>query len=755
MFQLLKRSGLALILLCVGAQPLLGFSISGPFNEAYQVPAIGYNLIATDEGFTDIAAPKNIAQGYRWNTRSLYYAFDANFFNYFGSDGGAAAAIDQAFAVLNSLTNFSAYPADLGDLPLDTRRVNPSAQALGLVDIKSLALSSLVGELGLTQPERYTFTLHNRFLPAGAVCPNYEYLVVQRNFDPVTGLYSPYVNGVLYTYLIDEFCGVTPAPFGRVNAQTFITPVDPDQNADAFSSVADSLQLNAGTFYTGLTRDDIGGLRYLMATNRIDLETVSSDSLLAVTNNSLQLLVTSNLADLVSFTLTNNPAAVLAQFPGIVITSSIQGFSNIVTTNFTAYFTNFNNQPPGTPATLVQVATFATNAIPIFFYTFGNVITNVFFTQGSVSTVTVGTSQCNGCPPGSGLKTNTTVTTTLGNFIGGEYYIIPATAQCGFSIVATQLVTVVPITNLNIIATNAPGTTNVGAQIFSQSIVTYFTNHTLVVSIPQCVAGSIALREGVDKLNFFRRDFDSLLGTFWAPVTNTYTLTAITNNAPFVQTFQRIITAPDFLFTARDFAPGPGTLPGVSDIIRTTPNYVNVTPVNPANGAQPPGPGTIQPNVFFTFNSVGPNIDVAGAFFVTGGEGVTPDSVGSANFLYGSFDGTTNAPVVYPSSLILSNLENQFFLQILLSGPLADGQVGVPYQAQLNVSGYQPPFTWSVAPKSPALPPGINPPTVGADTSVATISGTPTAAGIYDFDLQVQDAIGRVTQRAFTITIDP
>jgi len=49
-----------------------------------------------------------------------------------------------------------------------------------------------------------------------------------------------------------------------------------------------------------------------------------------------------------------------------------------------------------------------------------------------------------------------------------------------------------------------------------------------------------------------RVDFDSILGTNWGPVTNIYQLTAISNGAPVVQTFRRVVTRPDILIVAKD-----------------------------------------------------------------------------------------------------------------------------------------------------------------------------------------------------------
>lgn len=736
---------------------MFGFALLGPFNEEgqppnepWQTPSLGYHLIPGDEGFVDIGAPKNVGEGFRWNTRNLYYAFDARFLQYFGADSAAAAAVDKAFAILNGLTNLSAYPSDLASLPLNTTRYNYRAQALGLLDVKSLTLSVMLEELGLAQPSRYTWTLHDRDT-TGFVCPNFIYMVVQRNFDPsAPNIYSTYVNGTLYTYIIREFCGITPKPLGRVDAEAFEFPVDPTAATD--TAVADFLSAAApGLFYTGLTRDDVAGLKYLMATNTVNWENVSTNSLLVVTNNSLNFLVTSNFATLAAQSLTNDPATLLTLFSGLIINDFTRGLANVITTNISAYFTNVPYSQPGSLAALVVVTNYTTNVVFTYHYTFGNVITNHAYAQGFVTTTTVSNGIPAYSPPGSLPQSITNTVTSIARFSNGEYFLLPTNAVCGFTVLSNQLVNTVRVTNLITTATTAPGTTNVNGQSFTQTIITYFTNSILAVSIPQCVTngGGPSLRQGVDKLNFFRHDYDSLLGQYWSPITNSYNLTMVTNNTPFVQTLQRVVRTPDILFTARDAASGPGAVIALSRIERNFPNW------NEANFPFP-GPGTIDPGVVITFNKVGPNFLNPGPFFVqAGGIALSPEATGIPDFLYGSYDGTTNAPVVYPNWVSLNSLENQLYLQITVSGPLPSGSVGVAYSAELQASGFQPPFTWSLAPQSPGLPQGLNLP-VSTGTYTAVIAGTPTAApGIYDFDIQVQDSGGRTTQRNFTIQIDP
>src|SRR5476649_73125 len=87
-------------LLALGLQSVLAWNGEGPIGnatDAWQVPVIGYGLNG------DIVAPKDYGSGYRRNIPTLYYAYNASFLNYFGSNG--PVSIDAAFAILNNVTN--------------------------------------------------------------------------------------------------------------------------------------------------------------------------------------------------------------------------------------------------------------------------------------------------------------------------------------------------------------------------------------------------------------------------------------------------------------------------------------------------------------------------------------------------------------------------------------------------------------------------------------------------------------------------
>ncbi len=363
---------LSIILLLAGVQAGWSFALLGPIGfggDSWQTTTIGYGLIYTEEGIPggpvflgDIGAPKNFGEGYRRNTPTLYYAYDANFLDFFGSDG--ATAIDGAFAVMNSLTNVSSYSTDLSEFPDVSQSFNFTAQTLFLTDVKSVTLHLLVETMGLAAPERFTWTLSARILPSGPglKCPFDEiYQVVQRNYalSPTstdTVEYSPYVNDVLYSYLIEERCsGIDPlgitVPYTADPLEQAFTAVAANDN-DGFGRVlvnGDNFTLSLGAggglqvggYYRGLTRDDVAGLRYLYQAGNIVTEDAAAGSLLFSTNvPSIQLVQTLSFNQLLA-DLTNDPASLQTNFPDLIITSVTNVFSLTNVTTLTPTFTNF------------------------------------------------------------------------------------------------------------------------------------------------------------------------------------------------------------------------------------------------------------------------------------------------------------------------------------------------------------------------------------------------------------------------------
>ena len=82
----------------------------------------------------DIGGPKNLGEEYRRNVPVLYYAFDDNFSGVGGGWFGTAGedAVDQAFAIMNSLTNVDNI--DLSQFPFQSQSFNYTAQGLYLTD---------------------------------------------------------------------------------------------------------------------------------------------------------------------------------------------------------------------------------------------------------------------------------------------------------------------------------------------------------------------------------------------------------------------------------------------------------------------------------------------------------------------------------------------------------------------------------------------------------------------------------------------
>ncbi len=143
-----------------------------------------------------------------------------------------------------------------------------------------------------------------------------------------------------------------------------------------------------------------------------------------------------------------------------------------------------------------------------------------------------------------------------------------------------------------------------------------------------------AWRPGVDKITFIPQPVDSTSGSFLT-TTNFYTDSYLTNGILVQQQLVRVISQPDFLFSAGDFVSA-----GLDAYSRTgTTNWLNNAAANGnTNGA---GPGVIQPPVLFVFSKLGP-------LFYSNGNVPSEQIPFEEPGYWGSFDGSTNASVVYP-----------------------------------------------------------------------------------------------------------
>lgn len=245
-----------MLLVLVGTQRASAFSLMGPLTE-WMSGEWGYGPPTA----ADVGGPMNLTEEYRWNTETITYAFDPSFIGYFGERG--MQAVEQAFKVLADLPNFSSMSESLSEYPLTSRRTNYRAQTLRLLDMKSIVLGILLEEMGVASSDRFCFSVRNEYHETVGDQEMRYVTIAMRNFDPVTLVPTPYVNGTLYTYHIFH----QGDPVHLVDAvEDLVNPIA--QNYTAVSSSA----IGIGTYYTGLTRDDVAALRYIYRKNNYNVE---------------------------------------------------------------------------------------------------------------------------------------------------------------------------------------------------------------------------------------------------------------------------------------------------------------------------------------------------------------------------------------------------------------------------------------------------------------------------------------------------
>lgn len=87
-----------------------------------------------------------------------------------------------------------------------------------------------------------------------------------------------------------------------------------------------------------------------------------------------------------------------------------------------------------------------------------------------------------------------------------------------------------------------------------------------------------------------------------------------------------------------------------------------------------------------------------------------------------------------------------FFALTPIASAILSGTIGVAYSETISAQGGTAPYTFAVT--SGSLPTGLS-----LNTSTGIISGTPTAAGSFTFNIEVTDTNGNVGIHGFTITI--
>jgi hypothetical protein len=148
------------------------------------------------------------------------------------------------------------------------------------------------------------------------------------------------------------------------------------------------------------------------------------------------------------------------------------------------------------------------------------------------------------------------------------------------------------------------------------------------------------------------------------------------------------------------------------------------------------------------------------AWSISAGSLTTGLSLGASTTSSVMISGTPGAQVDSNFTIKMTDSSGAFATQALtiaIGAPLPlqvtttslpNGALNVVYPSTaLQASGGVPPFTWALAPASNPLPTGLS---LASD---GTISGTPTAAGTFDFTVQVTDSQPVITTANLSITV--
>jgi hypothetical protein len=125
----------------------------------------------------------------------------------------------------------------------------------------------------------------------------------------------------------------------------------------------------------------------------------------------------------------------------------------------------------------------------------------------------------------------------------------------------------------------------------------------------------------------------------------------------------------------------------------------------------------------------------------------TPTQLGKFNFTAKVTD--SQSPTQAYDTLVTSITINPTLS--LTATALPTGLVNGPYSTTITATDGLPPYTYTLAANN-NLPDGLTLTTDTNDNS-ATIAGTPTAAGTYNFTVQVKDSVSEVASAAYTIVV--
>jgi hypothetical protein len=243
-----------------------------------------------------------------------------------------------------------------------------------------------------------------------------------------------------------------------------------------------------------------------------------------------------------------------------------------------------------------------------------------------------------------------------------------------------------------------------------------------------------------------------LTGFFDVPITNNYFMYYVTNHQLHVEKVMRVVTQPDILLTAADMADGPAGI----NFNRTVQRNITFNSSQQIPGLH--GPGIIDSPSVITYNKVGSVFE--NGPFTDANSYLNPNEVNETTQVpllqWASFDGSTNAPVVYPNGTSVQNIEYQMLVQITPS-TIPDNSAayyatnGVQFSV---VSGpLTPPYTWTAGgvpgEAGSGLPPGLTLSPAGL------LYGVTEGTGTYDFTVTLTDSnpSHRSVQWTYSLTL--
>jgi len=160
--------------------------------------------------------------------------------------------------------------------------------------------------------------------------------------------------------------------------------------------------------------------------------------------------------------------------------------------------------------------------------------------------------------------------------------------------------------------------------------------------------GGLYLLGGVGKIEFVKVQYNSLLGTEFGTNTAIFKIPLLTNGQVSMMSVTRTNTAPDIIFTAANLSQG-----AIADteLSRSITFVASTVPASPGGGIIP---SVMSPAQVVTFNNIGPIYYNETPYFLT-----QDTAIEYPIFIWGSFDGSTNAPIVFPQGTSLTALEEQ------------------------------------------------------------------------------------------------